>query len=69
MTGSSDVPASTPESKALSAVLRRGGSAFVGPTTVYAALQAVGMVNDHLVGCHRRQVVEDGRVAFVVPTR
>ena len=65
----SDVPASTPESKALSGALRRRGFAFVGPTTVYAALQALGVVNDHLVGCHRRQAVEDERAAFVVPTR
>ena len=48
-----DVPASTPESLALSKELKRRGFAFVGPTTMYAAMQACGLVDDHLVGCHR----------------
>jgi len=48
-----DVPASTPESAALSKALRRRGFRFVGPTTCYAFMQAVGMVNDHLAGCPR----------------
>ena len=46
-----DVPASTPESQALSKELRRRGFRFVGPTIVYAFMQAVGMVDDHLAGC------------------
>jgi DNA-3-methyladenine glycosylase I len=49
-----DVPAKTPESIALAKSLRRNGFVFVGPTTAYAAMQACGLVNDHLVGCHAR---------------
>jgi DNA-3-methyladenine glycosylase I len=49
-----DVPASTGESVALAKALKRAGFAFVGPTTAYAAMQACGLVNDHLVGCHAR---------------
>ncbi|QSB06475.1 DNA-3-methyladenine glycosylase I [Natronoglycomyces albus] len=49
----SDVPASTPESKALSKDLKKRGFSFVGPTTAYAMMQAIGMVDDHLQGCHR----------------
>ena len=50
--GSSDVPAATPNSTALSRELKRRGFAFVGPTTMYAAMQATGLVDDHLEGCH-----------------
>lgn len=46
-----EVPAETPESKALSADLRMRGFKFVGPTVMYAHMQAVGLVNDHLVDC------------------
>jgi DNA-3-methyladenine glycosylase I len=49
-----DVPATTPESTALSKALRRAGFVFVGPTTAYASMQACGLVNDHLSGCHAR---------------
>ena len=49
-----DVPASTPASKALAADLRAHGFVFVGPTTAYALMQAIGLVDDHLVDCHRR---------------
>ena len=48
-----DIPASTPESDALSKDLKRRGFRFVGSTTCYAFMQAVGMVNDHLVSCFR----------------
>lgn len=48
-----DVPATTPESTALAKTLKRNGFVFVGPTTMYAAMQACGLVNDHLAGCHR----------------
>ncbi len=51
-----DVPATTPESVALSKALKRNGFVFVGPTTAYAAMQACGVVDDHLAGCHRRRV-------------
>ncbi|MGH3424523.1 MAG: DNA-3-methyladenine glycosylase I, partial [Nocardioidaceae bacterium] len=44
----------TPGSKALAKELKRRGFAFVGPTTAYALMQATGMVNDHLAGCHAR---------------
>jgi DNA-3-methyladenine glycosylase I len=46
-----DVPATTPESAALARELKRRGFAFVGPTTAYAAMQAMGLVDDHLQGC------------------
>lgn len=47
-----EVPASTPESTALARALKRRGFRFVGPTTAYALMQATGMVDDHLAGCH-----------------
>jgi DNA-3-methyladenine glycosylase I len=46
-----DVPAATPESTALAKALKRSGFRFVGPTTAYAAMQACGLVDDHLEGC------------------
>ena len=46
-----DIPAVTDESTALSKELKRRGFIFVGPTTAYATMQAVGLVNDHLAGC------------------
>lgn len=46
-----DVPATTPESTALARALRARGWRFVGPTTCYATMQALGVVDDHLVGC------------------
>ena len=49
-----EVPATTPESTALAADLRRRRFRFVGPTTAYALMQATGMVDDHLLGCHAR---------------
>ena len=49
----SDIPAETDTSRAMSKALRAEGFNFVGPTIVYAFMQAVGMVNDHLVGCFR----------------
>ena len=48
-----EVPATTAESIALATALKRNGFVFVGPTTLYAAMQACGLVNDHLAGCHR----------------
>jgi DNA-3-methyladenine glycosylase I len=50
---SADVPAITAESIALAKALKRNGFVFVGPTTAYAAMQACGLVDDHLAGCHR----------------
>ena len=49
----SELPAETPLSNALSKDLKRRGFRFVGPTTVYAFMQAVGLVNDHTVDCYR----------------
>ncbi|HMK10985.1 MAG TPA: DNA-3-methyladenine glycosylase I [Acidimicrobiales bacterium] len=59
-----DVPPSTPESTAMSKELLRRGFRFVGPTTCYAAMQALGVVNDHLRGCHVRQACEAERGAI-----
>lgn len=51
----SKIPSQTELSKRISVELKRRGFRFVGPTTVYAFMQSVGMVNDHLVGCHRHR--------------
>jgi len=59
--------ATTPESTALSKALKARGWSFVGPTTVYAFMQAMGLVNDHLHGCHCREEVERERAAFRRP--
>ena len=53
-----DVTSTTPESKALAKELKRRGFVFVGPTTAYAMMQAVGIVNDHIEGCVVRAKVE-----------
>lgn len=53
-----DLPNTTPESVALSKELKRDGFRFVGPTTVYAAMQACGVVNDHIQSCHVRKEVQ-----------
>ena len=58
-----DLPATTPESNALSRELKRRGFRFVGPTTVYAAMQACGVVNDHVLGCVARGACERERRA------
>lgn len=56
-----EVPASTPESVALAKALKKQGFRFVGPTTAYALMQATGMVDDHLAGCHAgATVARDG---------
>lgn len=53
-----DVPVTTPESDALSKDLKKRGMTFVGPTIIYAFMQAVGMVNDHLQDCWRSNRTE-----------
>jgi DNA-3-methyladenine glycosylase I len=58
-----DLPATTPESVALAKRLRSAGFRFVGPTTVYAAMQACGVVNDHIADCWVRADVERERLA------
>jgi DNA-3-methyladenine glycosylase I len=57
---SKDVPASTSESDSLSKDLKKRGFTFVGTTICYAFMQAVGMVNDHLVSCFRHQATLTG---------
>ena len=59
--------ATSPESVALARDLKGRGFSFVGPTTVYAFMQAVGLVNDHLHDCDTREVVRQARAAFVLP--
>jgi DNA-3-methyladenine glycosylase I len=58
-----DVPSSTPESAALARELKRRDFRFVGPTTLYALMQACGLVDDHLLGCPVRPAVERVRRA------
>ncbi len=59
--------AQTAESRALARELKRRGWRFVGPTTVYAFMQAMGLVDDHLAGCAARPAVERARSAFEPP--
>ena len=61
------VPVSA-EAVAMSKDLKRRGWSFVGPTTVHSFMQAVGIINDHLAGCHMRREVEDLRKRFVRPS-
>jgi DNA-3-methyladenine glycosylase I len=61
-----DVPAQTPESVAMAKDLKRRGWRFVGPTTVYAFMQAMGVVNDHLSGCAARAQATRARKEFEV---
>lgn len=59
-----EIPAVTEASKNLARDLKRRGWSFVGPTTVYAFMQAMGLVNDHLDGCHVRETVEEARAGL-----
>lgn len=59
------VQAESPASKALSKALKARGWRFVGPTTVYAFLQSMGVVNDHAPGCHARDAAEAARQRFL----
>jgi DNA-3-methyladenine glycosylase I len=59
----------SPHAVALSKDLKRRGFTFVGPTTVYAFMQAMGLVDDHVDGCPARAAVEQARVAFARPQR
>ena len=63
-----DWQSTTPESIALAKELRLAGFRFVGPTTVYAAMQACGVVNDHLATCPSRGAAEAARAAARLPT-
>jgi DNA-3-methyladenine glycosylase I len=62
------VPAETPTSKTMSKALLAEGFRFVGPTTIYAFMQAVGMVNDHLVGCFRHEACARLQTRFKLPS-
>lgn len=62
-----NIPGSTPASTALSKELKQRGWKFVGPTTAYAFMQAMGLVNDHAPGCDAREKVEAARQAFALP--
>ena len=53
-----EIPATSPQSDAFSKDLKARGFSFVGSTIIYAHMQAVGMVNDHLVGCFRYREVQ-----------
>jgi len=55
-----DIPSSSPESEAMSKDLKKRGFRFTGPTICYAFMQAVGMVNDHVVGCFRYKRLKTG---------
>jgi DNA-3-methyladenine glycosylase I len=61
------LPSITSESRALARELKRRGWRFVGPTTVYAFMQAMGLVNDHLTGCQVRARVQAARESFTRP--
>jgi DNA-3-methyladenine glycosylase I len=66
-----DLPTTTPESTALSKALKRFGFRYIGPTTAYAAMEALGLVNDHLSGCHVRKTceAERGRLGNIAARR
>lgn len=60
--------AKTPSSTALAKDLKQRGFRFVGPTTAYAFMQAMGLVNDHLEGCATRAAVDEARARFTPPS-
>jgi DNA-3-methyladenine glycosylase I len=64
---SGSIPAETAGSKAMSKDLRKRGFSFVGPTTSYAFMQAMGLVNDHVDGCFCREEAETERLALKRP--
>ena len=66
--GGSILEAQTAESTAFSKDLKRRGFSFVGPTTAYAFMQAMGIVNDHLPECHAWEAVDRSRAEFLRPS-
>jgi len=60
-----DIPTQTPASLAFSRELKKRGWRFVGPTTAYAFFQSMGVVNDHLADCHRRDVCDELREKLI----
>ena len=65
----SPIPSSTKTSKALSQDLKKRGWRFFGPTTAYAFMQAMGLVNDHIDGCEWREICATEQAALDIPTR
>ena len=65
--GREALPGSTPESAALAKDLKRRGWSFVGPTTAYAFMQSMGLVNDHIRGCFARSECQAERAALARP--
>ena len=65
--GEPQTRSTSPESEALSKALKKRGWRFVGPTTVYAFMQAMGLVNDHAGGCAFRPVAQEARLRFTRP--
>lgn len=65
--GAPQTRSTSPESVALSKELKKRGWTFVGPTTIYAFMQAMGLVNDHVEGCHVRDKALAARAALVKP--
>ncbi len=63
------IAATTAESTALSKDLKKRGWSFVGPTTCYAFMQAMGMVNDHLIGCAHWKIIDEARQKFIRPKK
>jgi DNA-3-methyladenine glycosylase I len=64
------IPATSPESETFSKNLKRRGFSFVGPTVAYAYMQAVGMVNDHLIDCFRyREILREDAAAMALANR
>ena len=62
-----NIPSTTPDSIALSKDLKKRGWKFVGPTTAYAFMQAMGLVNDHVQGCHTGELVKKALEQFKKP--
>ena len=62
-----DIPAKTPTSEKMAKALKSEGFRFCGPTTVYAFMQSVGMVNDHMIDCHRYQHCLELAESFKAP--
>jgi DNA-3-methyladenine glycosylase I len=62
-----DIPAITDEATLIAKALKAEGFRFVGPTTIYAHMQSAGMVNDHLVSCHRHKACAGLQKAFAPP--
>ena len=65
--GMGEIPATSPESIGLAKALKANGFRFIGPTTAYAAMQSLGVVNDHFADCHVRKACDADRRATSIP--